>query len=60
MPVSEATARKAVLAWDLNGEVEVLECGCRFWHPRSILRPVRQVYTCVNHSPGWNQRDADT
>lgn len=63
MPVSEATARKAVQRWGLDGgRVQEAACGCRFWSSVALMLTggPRQVFTCVNHSPGWNRRDADT
>lgn len=59
MAVSEATARKAVTRWDLEGQVEYLPCSCRKWHPHSIVRSSRMVYSCRVHSPGWMTGSVD-
>lgn len=48
MPVSEATARRAVTAWGLaRGRLmERQACGCRTWITFSGMRP---VFTCEEH-----------
>lgn len=54
MPVSEATAAKAVEAWGLEkGRVVMNSCGCRWWIDSRAPEGMREVRQCPAHRPSW-------
>lgn len=58
MAVSEATARKAVEAWNLDGRAVDHFCGCRAWVTGPSGRKVaRIVQQCERHRPALAPRD---